>query len=379
MSAREFDTFDTAIGACGIAWSADGVTDVQLPMADDAALLARMQATGAARAERRPRKVGQAVTRIQRHLDGRPADMVNLALDLSGLTPFRRQVSEALRQVGPGQVTTYGELSRRCGRGAGGSRAVGAAMANNPAPLIVPCHRVLAAGGALGGFSSHGGVSTKLRLLSMEGADLEPVAQAGVARLRRQDPRLAAVIRGATPYRLSTMQGQDMFTLLCRSIVHQQVSMKAGATIYGRLLKVGGRGSKMSIKRTLAASHEALRGAGLSGQKVSYVQDLALKLKSGALPPARRLSHMDDAAVIDALVQVRGIGVWSAQMFLMFHLGRLDVLPVDDLGLQNGAQRVFGLDQRPGKAALRELAEPWRPFRSIATWYLWRATEAGGV
>jgi len=175
------------------------------------------------------------------------------------------------------------------------------------------------------------------------------------------------------------MQGQDMFTLLCRSIVHQQVSMKAGATIYGRLLKVGGRGSKMSIKRTLAASHEALRGAGLSGQKVSYVQDLALKLKSGALPPARRLSHMDDAAVIDALVQVRGIGVWSAQMFLMFHLGRLDVLPVDDLGLQNGAQRVFGLDQRPGKAALRELAEPWRPFRSIATWYLWRATEAGGV
>lgn len=374
----QYTTFDTVIGRCAVAWGARGITAVQLPMADEAGLLERMRASGE-RTDSLPGKVSTAVDRIQRHLDGRRTSLRGLKLDLSRLTPFRRQVSEALRQVGRGQTTTYGQLAARCGRGPGGSRAVGGAMAQNPLPLVVPCHRVLAAGGSLGGFSAHGGVTTKLRLLTLEGADLEPVARAGIAHLRRLDARLAPIIRAAAPYRQRAMRSRDMFTLLCRSIVHQQVSMKAGATIFRRLLAAGGRGRKMSVARTLGAGDEALRGAGLSRQKVSYVQDLAAKMESSALPRQARLERMDDAAVIDALVQVRGIGVWSAQMFLMFHLGRLDVLPVDDLGLRNGAQQVLGLEQAPGKAELKRLAEPWRPFRSIATWYLWRATEAGGV
>ena len=147
-----------------------------------------------------------------------------------------------------------------------------------------------------------------MRLLTVEGADLEAVARGGVARLRREDPRLAQVIKQAPSYLLSNMQSQDPFTLLCRSIVHQQVSVKAGATIFRRLLKVGGRGQRMVVKRVLAASEEELRGVGVSRQKASYIRDLAAKTASGALPRHSRLARMDDGAVLDAMVQVKGIG-----------------------------------------------------------------------
>jgi len=372
----KYDTFETAFGSCGVAWSADGITGVQLPMADEEALIAKMT-EGGAEAGKPPRAVGAAMRKIQRHLEGRPDPLTRVKLDLSGLTPFRRAVSEALRQVGPGQVTTYGELARAVGK-PGATQAAGSAMANNPMPLIIPCHRVLAARGGLGGFSAHGGVRTKLRLLSVEGADLAPVAARGISVLGRDDPALARVIRKAPRYRVSVMQSDDPFTLLCRSITHQQVSMKAGATIFGRLLAVGGRGKKMSAKKVLAAPTESLRGAGLSGMKVSYVQDLAARSLSGDVP-LKQLARMDDGQVIQALTRVKGIGVWSAQMYLMFHLGRLDVLPVGDLGLRKGVQLVYGLDREPTQAEVAERGQAWAPFRSIATWYMWRAQETGGL
>ena len=373
----KYVTFETAFGPCGVRWSGDGVSGVQLPMADEEALVATMQC-GGAQAGRPPRAVGAAIRKMQRHLDGRLDPLTDVKLDLSGLTPFRREVSEALRRVGPGQTTTYGALAAAVGRPRG-AQAAGGAMANNPMPLVIPCHRVLGGGGDLGGFSAHGGVGTKLRLLSVEGADLEPVARRGVALLRRSDPLLGDVIRRARrPYRVSTMQADDPFTILCQSIVHQQVSMKAGATIFGRLLAVGGRGKKMSARKVLAAPVEALRGVGLSGMKVSYVKDLAHKSQSGELP-LKRLVRMDDAAIIEALTAVKGVGIWSAQMFLMFHLGRLDVLPVGDLGLRKGVQQVYGLPEQPTPAELKERAQAWAPFRSVATWYFWRALEAGGL
>src|SRR5207244_12459215 len=125
-------------------------------------------------------------------------------------------------------------------------------------------------------------------------------------------------------------------------------------------------------RSVLRASEEALRSAGLSLSKVKALRDLAEKCASGAVP-LRRLAALEDAAVIDLLLPVRGIGPWTAEMFLIFSLGRLDVLPVDDLGLRAAVQQVYGLGDLPGRAALTELAEPWRPYRSVATWYLWRS------
>ena len=373
----KYDIFDTALGPCGVRWSPRGICGVQLPMADADTLTDKMRQDGA-EAGRPTRAVGVAMRKMQRHLDGRLDPLTSLELDLSALTPFRAAISQVLRTVGPGQTITYGELARAVGK-PGATQAAGSAMANNPLPLVIPCHRVLAAGGSLGGFSAHGGVSTKLRLLSVEGADLAPVARRGISELRRRDSDLGQVIKRASkPYRVSTMQADDPFTVLCQSIVHQQVSMKAGATIFGRLLAVGGRGKKMSAAKVLAAKVEAMRGAGLSGMKVSYVKDLAHKSQSGELP-LKRLARMDDAPIIEALTAVKGIGIWSAQMFLMFHLGRLDVLPVGDLGLRKGVQQVYGLASQPTPGELQQRALAWAPFRSIATWYFWRALEAGGL
>jgi len=294
-------------------------------------------------------------------------------LDLEGLPPFAAKICATARQITPGRTLSYAELARLGGR-PGAARAVGNAMAQNPTPLLVPCHRVLGAGGSLGGFSAHGGVATKLRLLTVEGADLGAVARAGVRALRR-DARLGPLIRRVGPCRLLEHRRVDPFSALVESIIHQQVSMAAGAAIFRRLCALTGRPTP---RRLLALRPAALRTAGLSRQKASYLLDLSAHVASGALP-LRQLERMDDERVIALLTQVKGIGRWSAEMFLIFRLGRLNVLPVDDLGLRKGAQRVFRLRRLPDGERLRQLARPWIPFRSLATWYLWRAQDAGGL
>jgi methylated-DNA-[protein]-cysteine S-methyltransferase len=365
--------FSTPLGTCGLAWTARGISHTQLPLSSDELLRQRMTRHGPLSDP--PAAVAAAVRRIQGHLDGQPDPLHDLRLDLGALSPFARQVSGRLRRVGPGQTTTYGEL----GRGPGAARAVGGAMANNPLPLVVPCHRVLASGGGLGGFSAHGGLRTKLRLLTLEGADLRPIAAAGQRVLKRADPVLAGAIRRAPRFPLADRTRQDPFFTLAQSIVHQQVSMKAGATIFGRLRALArDRRGRLSPRRLLSASDVQLRGVGLSRQKAGYLRDLAARTSDGSLPLGR-LERMDDGAVIAALTAVKGIGVWSAEMFLMFHLGRLDVLPVGDLGLRKGAKQLYGLDGLPGPEELRDLARPWVPFRSVATWAIWRGLDAGGI
>src|SRR5262249_15666900 len=151
----------------------------------------------------------------------------------------------------------------------------------------------------------------------------------------------------------------------------QQISTKAAASIHARLLLALGRRG-MRPAALLALSDEELRGAGLSASKARSLRDLAEKVASRAVPLGR-LADMDDEEVIECLLPVGGIGRWTAQMFLIFSLGRPDVLPVDDLGLRAGVQQVYGLPALPERAALAELAEPWRPYRSVATWYFWRS------
>lgn len=162
----------------------------------------------------------------------------------------------------------------------------------------------------------------------------------------------------------------DHFAVLARAIVSQQISWKAALSISTRLREnLGRRG--LTARAVLAASDEALRSAGLSASKANYLKDLAGKTHNGELAFAE-FAELSDAEVMERLMTVRGIGPWTAEMFLIFSLGRLDVLPVGDMGLRAGVQRHYQLAELPEKERLFELAEPWRPYRSVATWYIWR-------
>ena len=172
----------------------------------------------------------------------------------------------------------------------------------------------------------------------------------------------------------------DPFTTLARAIVGQQISVKAAETIWQRFastvapdLKFTGR-SRLDPRAVQVSDELALRRCGLSGRKVEYLRDLAGHFVSGALDP-KAWRRMDDDALIAALVEVKGIGRWTAEMFLMFHELRADVLPVGDIGLQKAIALHYHGGQRPTTKAMHDLALAWRPYRSVATWYLWRSLD----
>jgi DNA-3-methyladenine glycosylase II len=188
--------------------------------------------------------------------------------------------------------------------------------------------------------------------------------------LMRRDPILASVIkrhRTRSPLDVPVM---EPFAALVRTITGQQISTKAAATIHGRL--VGLMCGSVTPESVLALTDAQMREAGLSRQKTSYVRDLAAKVQTGELPVAS-LHELEDEAVIDAIVRVKGLGRWSAEMFLMFRLRRPDVLPVDDLGIVTAIQRLYGLRKKPTPERMRKIAEAWRPYRTVACWYLWRS------
>ena len=190
--------------------------------------------------------------------------------------------------------------------------------------------------------------------------------------LEAADPALAGVIRQIGPYRMQYREPD--FSTLVRSIVYQQLSGKAAATIYGRLesaLEAKGGVTPESLARVTTPR---LRSFGLSGQKAAYVKDLALRTRSGALS-FEALPALSDDGVIEALTAVKGVGVWTAQMFLIFALRRPDVLPVADLGIQTAVQRVYQLSERPGPKQVAEIGARWRPWASVASWYLWRSLD----
>jgi DNA-3-methyladenine glycosylase II len=202
---------------------------------------------------------------------------------------------------------------------------------------------------------------------------MTPEFQKARRHLARRDRVLKELIR--TVGRCTLRHNANHFDVLVRSIVAQQISSKAALAISGRLEKALGR-SGFRPKNILRADDELLRTAGISANKARSLRDLAEKCDAGAVP-LKKLHQLPDEEVIAALIPVRGIGRWTAEMFLIFSLGRLDVLPVDDYGLRAGVQKHYGLDDLPKKAALTELGEPWRPYRSIATWFIWRSL--GGV
>jgi DNA-3-methyladenine glycosylase II len=187
-----------------------------------------------------------------------------------------------------------------------------------------------------------------------------------ITHLRAADPVLAEVIDAVGPYEFTP--SAHGFRTLADAIISQQISIKAAAAIMGRLEQLLG---EVAPERLLAVEHEQLREIGLSGQKARYLRDLAERVATGALDLAA-LPAQDDDAVIAQLTAVKGIGRWTAEIYLMFALGRPDVLPADDLGLRYAVQQFYQLPAPPPPAELRRIGEAWRPHRSVASWYLWR-------
>ncbi len=202
-----------------------------------------------------------------------------------------------------------------------------------------------------------------------------PIARAALAHLRRADPVLGAIIQRVGPYRQQIARTGTHYDALVRSIVFQQLSGKAASTIHRRFAELY-PGRRIRAEFVLKSSDEELRSAGLSRQKIGYLRDLSARVVDRSLPLAH-LGRLVDDDIIEHLVQVKGIGRWTVQMFLMFRLGRPDVLPELDLGVQNAIQRAYGLAKRPTPREVLELGAKWRPYASVASWYLWRSLENG--
>ncbi len=402
-----FALFPTALGPCALAWSDRGITHVQLPEATEEGTRRKIAArSGEEPSAQLPAWVNDAIATVVRHLEGKPQDMRSILLDMSALPPFHARAYLAARAVGPGETIGYGELAKRAGSPRA-SRAVGQAMAKNPFPVLVPCHRVLAADGKPGGFSAFGGEETKRKMLAPRGGAARGDGTSGarprrgqhqrgelslfageakehgllfdpeeaVRALAKADKALAKLIERVGPLRLKAESIQTPFQALAESIVYQQLTGKAAATILGRVHALFGGHKHFAPEALAAIDDERLRGAGLSRAKTAALKDLAAKTIDGTVPTARALAGATDDELIARLTAIRGIGRWTVEMLLIFRLGRPDVLPVDDYGVRKGFQRLVRGKELPTRAELAGRGERWKPYRSAASWYLWRACE----
>jgi methylated-DNA-[protein]-cysteine S-methyltransferase len=389
MATLGFTLFDTGIGRCGIAWGGRGVVGVQLPEAREAATRARLLARfPEVREASPPPAVQRALDRIAALLRGEESDLSSIALDMDRVPPFHRRVYTAARKIPPGSTLSYGEIATRIGA-PGAARAVGQALGRNPFAIVVPCHRVLAAGGKVGGFSADGGITTKLRLLSIEGAaangqrtlfendgvlGFDP--DVAVAHLRAADPALKRLIDTVGPLRMQLKKTPSIFVALAEAIVYQQLTGKAAATIFARVCSLFPRAHEgPTADGILRVSDAKLRAAGLSRPKLAALRDLARRAKAGEIPALAEVQRMDDEAIIDRLTQVRGIGRWTVEMLLIFRLGRPDVLPADDYGVRKGFMATRKKRELPSPKDVEGYGERWKPYRTVASWYLWRAAE----
>jgi O-6-methylguanine DNA methyltransferase len=390
MTALGFTLFETPIGRCAVAWSGTGILGVQLPENRDADTRARVaQLFPHAQELAPPADIQRALDDIVALLRGESRDLSAITLDLSRVTPFHRRVYEIARAIPRGATIAYGDIAKQLGM-PGSARAVGQALGRNPFPIIVPCHRVLASGGKMGGFSANGGVTTKLRLLRIEGFHtnggptlfdgdgmfgFEP--EEALAHLRESDAKLAALIDRVGVFNMQLKKTPSIFVALTESIIYQQLHGKAAATIFARVCALFPRAHEgPTPEQILRTSDEKLRGAGLSRGKLLALRDLAARAVDGTLPTLAEVHRLDNEAIIERLTQVRGIGRWTAEMLLMFRLGRPDVLPVDDFGIRKGFGVAFGKREMPTREAVAKHGERWKPYRTVASWYLWRAAES---
>lgn len=402
MNSTRITIFDTVIGTCGIAWNTTGIVGISLPEATPSMTQERLHNRFNGAIESAPsKKVQRIIRKITALLDGRPVDFNAVPLDTHGVPEFHRRVYEFIRTIPAGSTLSYGEVAARLGK-PGAARAVGQAMRRNPFPIIVPCHRVVAANGKLGGFSANGGITTKLRLLQIEGGSNRLIeksvtdtlldnsdkvlpsanqaktfnANLGLKHLRLADATMAALIKKVGPFCLTINRTQDLFLALAEAIIYQQLHAKAATTIFNRVCSLFPLTGDYFTARDIArCSDDKLRSAGLSKNKLLALRDLSSKVLEGSLPDIQSLEELDDESIVKQLTAVRGIGRWTVEMLLIFRLGRPDVLPVDDFGVRKGFMLVYQLPDMPSPKELKIYGERWAPYRSIASWYLWRASD----
>ena len=196
-------------------------------------------------------------------------------------------------------------------------------------------------------------------------------SQDAMSHLSRGDKKLGRVIKAVGEYTIEIRP--EPFRSLVEAIIYQQLAGRAADAIFGRFVKI--YGGRFPSPQRIGSTHDtALRGAGLSRQKIAYLKDLSSRVHDRRLR-LDRLKELDDDKVVEELVQVKGIGRWTAEMFLIFCLGRQDILPVGDLGLRRAMMLTYKLDGLPLPPEMHEIAAPWRPYRSVATWYLWKSLE----
>jgi len=194
--------------------------------------------------------------------------------------------------------------------------------------------------------------------------------------LLRADPVLGKLMRRVGPFTLSPDRPAHPFQSLATSILYQQLNGKAASTIVRRFVEAHGlRGRFPRPEQVAAAKPQALRACGISFNKGRALQDLARRTLEGEVPPFRALERMEDGAIVEQLTRIRGVGPWTVEMLLIFRMGRQDVLPVTDFGVRKGFSLAFERSQLPSPRELSEHGERWRPYRTMASWYLWRATD----
>jgi DNA-3-methyladenine glycosylase II len=196
--------------------------------------------------------------------------------------------------------------------------------------------------------------------------------------LAERDESLKGLIEETTPFQIDVADAQSPYEVLLESITYQSISGKAAATIFGRIKALGSNGRPPSPKQMLKLRKPVLRKAGLSGAKVLAMKDLAQKTIDGVVPTYEQALTMSDEELVERLVSVRGIGAWTVEMFLIFRLGRPDVLPIHDLGVKKGWAVAYGKKRMPKPKELLAFGERWRPYRTVASWYMWRAFERAG-
>lgn len=380
-----YTVFDTEVGRCGIVWrksaskNATVVIGFQLPEATPRQVETRiMEKWKATRADSVPRRIGDIINRVKLHFKGRVQDFRDVELELDGVSSFDRRSYQVAREVVAGQTTRYGEIADRAGR-TGAARAVGLAMARNPVPLIIPCHRVLAAGKKPGGFSANGGINTKARMLEIEGVTLVRPASIRSQRdlnqtaalLGKKDPRLARLL--SRPIELRLRRKDSPYHTLVTAVVHQQLSPKAAETILGRIRGLYNGMNLPEPAELIKTSDSQLRGAGLSRSKAKSLKDIAAKALDGTIPPSNTITLLSDEAIIRRLTSIYGVGRWTVEMMLIFNLGRMDVFPVDDYALRKHMAETLRMKAVPTPSEALRLAAAWKPYRTVASLYLWNA------
>ncbi|NLF98299.1 MAG: methylated-DNA--[protein]-cysteine S-methyltransferase [Candidatus Riflebacteria bacterium] len=387
---RSYSIFATAFGPAAIAWKPSGIIALLLPESSQTSLEQRIAVSFADCCETEPSlPVNKAIKQIQQYFAGHPYSFKGTSIDLTECTPFCQTVYEQLCQIPAGTAVSYQELARACGKPAA-ARAIGLAAGKNPVPLLIPCHRIVNADGRLGGFSAGGGVRLKAQMLALEGHVIE---EKPVWRLRppllisdcnlddvlnhlsQGDADLAELIKVAPRFNLEFNPDTSIFQALLEAIVYQQLTGKAAATIYRRVLALFSGKSEVSALDIIRAGENELRSAGLSQNKVLAIKDLANFAVSGGLPDHDQMRMMSNTEIINRLTHIRGIGRWTVEMLLIFKLGRADVMAADDYGLRKGLAAIRRSRELPTPAELMRQAEVWKPYRSIASWYLWRAAE----